>query len=83
MMRATGRILVLAMLLGALTGGIISDCGQSEPVAIGFIAGLSGKRADMGIAGRNAVILAIEERNAQGGIAAGEDPGLAGRAKRR
>jgi len=37
-------------------------------VRIGFLAGLSGRVADLGIGGRNGAILAVEMRNRQGGI---------------
>ncbi len=47
---------------------IFSACGKNEPVQLGFIAGLSGRVADLGVAGRNGVMLAIEQKNAQGGI---------------
>ena len=41
---------------------------QKEPVRIGFVGGLTGKAADLGVAGRNGVQLAVEQRNAAGGI---------------
>ena len=44
------------------------SCQKTEPVRIGFVAGLSGKVADLGVAGRNGVQLAVEQRNAAGGI---------------
>ncbi|MCB1916889.1 MAG: ABC transporter substrate-binding protein [Rhodocyclaceae bacterium] len=52
--------LVLAFLLAA--------CGPPEPVKIGFIGGISGRGADLGISGRNGAQLAIEQRNLAGGI---------------
>lgn len=39
-----------------------------ESVKIGFVGGLTGKLSDLGTAGRNGVILAVEERNAAGGL---------------
>lgn len=53
-------VLVLVVLLSA--------CDKPQPIRIGFISGLSGRAADLGVAGRNAVLLAIEQRNAAGGI---------------
>ena len=52
--------LVLAFLLAA--------CGPPEPVKIGFIGGISGRGADLGISGRNGAQLVIEQRNLAGGI---------------
>ncbi len=60
------RIIISAMiglLLLPLTG-----CGESKPLKLGFIGGTSGRVADLGVAGRNGVILAVEKRNAAGGI---------------
>ncbi len=51
-----------AVMLGALA------CSPPEPVRIGFLGGLSGRVADLGIGGRNGAILAVEMRNRQGGI---------------
>jgi len=47
-----------------LAGG----CGEGEPVKIGFVGGLSGRVADLGISGRNGALLAVEDRNSSGGI---------------
>ena len=57
------RQLSLWMLLALLFG-----CAESEPLKIGFIAGTSGRVADLGVGGRNGVILATEQRNASDGI---------------
>jgi len=55
--------LLLAGLL--MTGG----CQRNEdPVKIGFLGVLSGRGAPLGISGRNAVQLAVDEANAAGGI---------------
>jgi branched-chain amino acid transport system substrate-binding protein len=43
-------------------------CKPSEPVKIGFVAGISGRVADLGISGRDAAQLAVEHRNQAGGI---------------
>lgn len=45
-----------------------AGCEKKEPLKIGFVGGLSGRVADLGIAGRNGAIMAIEERNLEGGI---------------
>ncbi|MRR07036.1 MAG: amino acid ABC transporter substrate-binding protein [Deltaproteobacteria bacterium] len=41
---------------------------EREPIRIGFVGGMSGRVADLGVGGRNGALLAIEERNAAGGI---------------
>ena len=47
---------------------ILAACGPTKPVQLGFLAGLSGRSADLGEAARNGVMLAIEQRNLAGGI---------------
>jgi len=47
---------------------VLFSCKPSEPIRIGFVAGTSGRVADLGIAGRDAAQLAIEYRNQTGGI---------------
>lgn len=47
---------------------LLAACGHKEPLKIGFIAGTSGRVADLGVGGRNGVTLAVELRNAEGGI---------------
>ncbi len=44
------------------------SCEKQGPVKIGFMGGLTGRVADLGVAGRNGTMLAIEEINASGGI---------------
>lgn len=60
-MSAFGALLALALLAG-------HGCSEPEPVRIGFLGGLSGRVADLGVAGRNGALLAVEKRNAAGGI---------------
>jgi branched-chain amino acid transport system substrate-binding protein len=45
-----------------------SGCGQPPPVKIGFVAGLTGRLADLGTGGRDGALLAAEEINQTGGI---------------
>ncbi|MBL8485998.1 MAG: ABC transporter substrate-binding protein [Rhodocyclaceae bacterium] len=58
----------------ALSAGLIlaslamSGCGPAEPIRIGFVGGLTGSSSDVGTAGRDAVLLAIEQANAAGGV---------------
>lgn len=56
--------LMMALALTAL----LAACSKPEPIRIGFVAGTSGRVADLGIAGRNAAILAVANKNAAGGI---------------
>lgn len=46
---------------------LLNGC-EREPIRIGFVGGISGRVADLGVGGRNGVLLAVEERNAGGGI---------------
>lgn len=47
---------------------LLDGCGDPTPVEIGFIGGLSGRVADLGVAALNGARLAVEEQNAKGGI---------------
>jgi len=56
---------LMILLLSTL---LFLSCMEKEPVKIGFSSWLSGKNSVLGIAGRNAVVLAVEEINKSGGI---------------
>ena len=43
-------------------------CSNDEPLKIGFVGGLTGRFANLGVDARNGVTLAIEEINKKGGI---------------
>ncbi len=60
------RLLCSAVALVFLTV-LLNSC-ERKPIRIGFVGGMSGRVADLGVGGRNGALLAIEERNAQGGI---------------
>jgi len=63
------QVLLIILLAISLTNLVFTlGCSKEEPVKIGFIGGLSGRVADLGISGRNGAILAIEQRNRSGGI---------------
>lgn len=47
---------------------LLAGCGEKESLRIGFIGGLSGRVADAGIAGRDGAQLAVDLRNAAGGV---------------
>lgn len=55
----------LALALAAL---VLTGCKPAEPMRVGFLGGLSGRASDVGEAGRNAVQLAVEQRNEAGGV---------------
>lgn len=44
------------------------SCSEKTPIRIGFVAGLTGRVADLGVAGRNGAMLAVEQKNRTGGI---------------
>jgi branched-chain amino acid transport system substrate-binding protein len=45
------------------------SCTEEHPLKIGFVGGLTGRVADLGVAGRDGVLIAVEEKNLSGGIA--------------
>lgn len=59
------RFLLSAPLLAA---SLLPGCSQREPVRLGFLGGLSGRIADLGIGGRNGTQLAVDDLNGAGGI---------------
>lgn len=63
--RISGCVYGLLALLGLV---FLAACNKPESITIGFIGGLSGNTADLGEAGRNGALLAIEDANEAGGI---------------
>lgn len=47
---------------------LLAACSKSESIPIGFVGSMTGKNGDLGVAARDAVVLAVEEVNASGGI---------------
>ena len=47
---------------------LLSACSEKPDLKIGFLGGISGRVADLGIGCRNGAMLALEIRNANGGI---------------
>jgi branched-chain amino acid transport system substrate-binding protein len=43
-------------------------CRKKAPVKLGFLGGLTGRVADLGMAGRDGAMLAIEQFNSSGGL---------------
>ena len=56
--RASARVWAGAIII--LNVVMLLSCAPPDPIRIGFIGGASGRVADLGIAGRDAVLLAIE-----------------------
>lgn len=54
--------------MAVLTALVLASCRKNEPVRIGFIGGLTGRSGDLGTAGRDGALLAIDVINASGGI---------------
>jgi len=46
----------------------VIGCSEQEPIKIGFVGGLSGRVADLGIGGRDGALLAVEHWNQNGGV---------------
>lgn len=61
-----GRLLIVLPVI--IWVSVLMGCSPKEPIRLGFMGGVSGRFADLGIAGRNGALLAIEMRNAAGGI---------------
>jgi branched-chain amino acid transport system substrate-binding protein len=57
-----GGWVLLAILVAA------AGCQKNRPITIGFVGCLTGRLSDLGIDGRNAVMLAVEDVNQAGGI---------------
>ena len=65
---STGFTSIIHLTLAMVVCGLLAACQKQEPLRIGFIGGLTGRVADLGVSGRNGVQLAVEQRNAAGGI---------------
>ena len=62
------RFPYLIVLAAVAMMGALSACGEEEPLRIGFIGGLTGRNSDLGVSSRNAVQMAVEQKNEAGGI---------------
>ena len=63
----TGGLLMAAGLAGGLAALGAAGCAR-KPFKLGFVGGLTGRIADLGVAGRDGVLLAVEQAQAAGGI---------------
>ncbi len=61
-------VLRLLRVLLALAVACAAGCRSSEPIRLGFVAGLSGRHYDLGVSCRNGAQLAVDDVNAAGGI---------------
>lgn len=68
-MRTGAPLRLLLLALSLLLGLAATGCRRDEPLRIGFVGPLSGRGSSLGIAGRDGVLLAVEECNRGGGIA--------------
>jgi len=62
------RSLLRLLVCGTVAGFIASGAQAAEPIKIGHLASLTGAEAAFGTSSENGVRLAMEERNAAGGI---------------
>ncbi len=52
----------------ALVVFFVSGCSENKPLKIGFVGALTGRNGDLGTAGRDGALLAVESINAVGGV---------------
>lgn len=57
-----------SVLLAVLFVPLFYGCGESEPVKIGYVAGVTGRHSELGIGIRNGIHLAVSDLNESGGI---------------
>jgi len=60
------QLSVVILMLGVCLS--LASCGEDPPLKIGFVGGLTGRVADLGVAGRDGAILMVEDINQSGGI---------------
>ncbi|WP_373483212.1 ABC transporter substrate-binding protein [Acetobacterium sp.] len=60
--------IILGLVLLILIILTLTSCIQQKPVTIGFVASLTGSTSELGVNGRNGLMMAVEEINAGGGI---------------
>ena len=62
------RYLLIWMGCLALLLPMLNSCFRDDPIKIGYVSGLTGRRSELGVSSRNSVQLAVEEANKAGGI---------------
>lgn len=65
---ARRRSLFLGVFAVAMALAVSGCSGARQPIIVGYIGGLSGRTADLGVAGRDGALLAVEDVNAAGGV---------------
>lgn len=60
------RLTMLGVVLAAAILPLLHACGENEQLRLGFLAELTGSSADMGEAGRNGVMLAVDHARESG-----------------
>ncbi len=60
--------LISALVLLWAVALAVTGCGPKEPIRIGFAGGFTGNNSSVAISGRDAIQMAIDEVNGQGGI---------------
>lgn len=58
----------MSLLLSILVMLVLTSCTRQQPITIGFVASLTGSASELGVNGRNGLMIAVEEINAGGGI---------------
>jgi branched-chain amino acid transport system substrate-binding protein len=60
--------IMIPILLVGFFGAFIPGCQELRPIKVGFVGGLTGRNAALGVDGRDGVLLAFDEINEAGGI---------------
>ena len=65
-----GHNAVVAVVVMLVTLAVLplTSCDDAQPIKIGYVGGLTGRYADLGQAGRDGALLAIELANQAGGL---------------
>ena len=66
--RTMFRTTLIVAICIALSGGLPGCDKKKQSLKIGFVGSLTGQFSDLGLAGRNGAILAVEQINKTGGI---------------
>ncbi len=64
----TGRFFTWLILPAVIFSAVLLSCCRSDEITLGIIADLTGDNADLGRAGRNGAIIAVDEANRSGGV---------------
>lgn len=60
--------ILMGLIFSILLTIVLTSCTQQQPITIGFVASLTGSTSELGVNGRNGLMIAVEEINAAGGI---------------